>query len=152
MRNSKPMTIEKIHSSALVGLMLALTSFGLQPLHGQQAKPTAAAPAARPVAVMARHCLWRIQNQQNIVYLLGSIHVLKESDYPLAPLMESAFTNARIAVFETDIDALDNPDVLLKIAMKGRLPEGQTLKTQLTPATYAALSSHIQKAGLPADV
>jgi len=31
----------------------------------------------------SKHSLWKIQGQQNSVYLLGSIHVLRKEDYPL---------------------------------------------------------------------
>ena len=41
-----------------------------------------------------KHCLWRVNTQHNTVYLLGSIHMLREDNYPLSPVMEEAFRQA----------------------------------------------------------
>jgi uncharacterized protein YbaP (TraB family) len=109
-------------------------------VHGQ--KPAAA----------TKHSLWKVQGQQNTVYLLGSIHVLKKEDYPLPAVIESAFTNAQIAVFETDVDQMENPEVAMKLATKGRLPEGQTLSDQLSPPVYSAFKVYAQKTGVPVQI
>jgi len=109
-------------------------------VHGQ--KPDAA----------TKHSLWKVQGQQNTVYLLGSIHVLKKEDYPLPPVIERAFTNAQIAVFETDVDQMENPEVAMKLATKGRLPEGQTLSGQLSPPVYSAFKDYAQKTGVPIQI
>jgi len=99
-----------------------------------------------------RHSLWRIKGQSNDVYLLGSVHVLKKEDYPLPAVIESAFSNAAIVAFETDIDALENPAIALKLMTKSKLPEGETLKQQLTPEVYGQFTKHLESAGLPAEM
>jgi len=133
------MNIRKVNSSGLV-LLLALS---LVALAGAQEKRAATG---------THHSLWKIQGQQNAVYLLGSIHLLKKEDYPLAAPIEAAFTNSRIAVFETDIGAMENPEIAMKLATKGMLPAGQTLRDQLTPAIYLMFSNHVQKTGMPAQL
>ena len=100
-------------------------------------------------AVTTRHSLWKLQGKENAAYLLGSVHVLKKEDYPLPASIEAAFTNSRIVAFETDIDAIENPELAMKLALKGRLPEGQTLSQQLSPPVYAGFSNYVQKAGMP---
>jgi uncharacterized protein len=99
-----------------------------------------------------RHTLWKVKGAQNTVYLLGSVHLLKSSDYPLAPEIETAFSNASIVAFETDIAALDDPAIALKLMSKGRLPEGSTLATEVSPATYQMLKAELAKSGLPAEM
>jgi len=118
----------------LVGFLL-----GVLCAHAQQTKATAA----------GKHALWKVQGKQNAVYLLGSVHVLKKENYPLPQPIEAAFSNANIVVFETDVDALEKPDVMMKLATKGRLPEGQTLSNVLTPSTYASFSNYLTQAGMP---
>jgi len=108
------------------------------PLRGQ-----AAAPAAH-------HCLWKLEGKTNTVYLLGSVHVLKETNYPLAAPIELAFTNSQIAVFEADIAALNDPSLALKMMAKGTLPEGETLEKQLSAESYKAFQKHVEEAGMPA--
>ncbi len=95
------------------------------------------------------HSLWRAQGQSNVVYLLGSIHLLRQTDYPLPTVMDNAFSNSQVAVFETDIDKLENPMEGFRIIGKSKLPEGQTLKKVLPAKVYASFSNHLQSVGLP---
>src|SRR3989442_291715 len=87
----------RVNFSSVV-LVLALS---LAALAGAQEKRAATG---------THHSLWKIQGQQNAVYLLGSIHLLKKEDYPLPAPIEAAFANSRVAVFETDIGAMGNPE------------------------------------------
>jgi uncharacterized protein len=103
---------------------------------------------AQPVG-KERHSLWKVQGQSNSVYLLGSVHVLKKSHYPLATPIESAFSNAAIVAFETDIEALDDPAMAMKLLAKSQLPEGETLKSQLSPETYRMWVKQLEESGLP---
>jgi uncharacterized protein len=101
-------------------------------------------------ATTNRHSLWKAEGSRNVVYLLGSIHLLTENDYPLAQPIESSFTNASIAVFETDIAEMERPETQLKLLTKAQLPAGETLAQHLSAGTYAAFSNHVVKIGLPA--
>src|SRR5688572_28338053 len=96
-----------------------------------------------------RHTLWKVQGPSNSVHLLGSVHVLKRSDYPLAVPIEKAFSNAAVVAFETDIAALDDPAVAMKLMSKGQLPAGETLLKQLSPEVYKMWLTHVTEAGLP---
>jgi uncharacterized protein len=112
------------------------------PLHAQ--------PVAAPAAT--RHTLWKVEGQRNSVYLLGSVHVLKKSDYPLAAPLESAFSNAAVVAFETDIAAMDDPAVAVKLLSKSQLPEGETLSKQLSPEVYKMWIAHVTESGLPPEM
>src|SRR5436190_10786487 len=74
-----------------------------------------------------RHCLWKVSGPHNVVYLLGSIHVLKTDDYPLDQPIESAFTNAQVAAFETDMGKMEQPETQMAMLGKAQLPDGETL-------------------------
>lgn len=97
----------------------------------------------------AQHAAWRIQGDKCSVYLLGSVHVLKEEHYPLPAVFERAFSNASLVVFETDIGAMMKPKTQMKLMEKAQLPDGQTLKDVLAEKTYADLSAHLKQSGLP---
>jgi len=97
----------------------------------------------------ARNPLWKIQGANSTVYLLGSIHLLKESNYPLAGAIESAFTNSEIAIFEADIGEMEQPAAQLKLMTKARLAEGETLKDQLSAATYDQFLDHVKRLEVP---
>jgi len=113
--------------------LLTLRVFGAEPATG----------------IGGHHSLWKVQGPHSTVYLLGSVHVLKESDYPLPPVIESAFSNATVAVFETEIDAMDQPATQMRMMSKSRLPEGVTLEQELSAKTYQMLQAHAETAGVP---
>ncbi len=97
----------------------------------------------------ALHCLWKAQGASNVVYLLGSVHLLKAADYPLPPVIEWAFTNSQVVVFETDIDKLESPEGQAAMLSKISLPEGQTLQQNVSPKVYASLNKHATEVGMP---
>jgi hypothetical protein len=105
-------------------------------------------PAARTAAAN-KHSLWTVKGQHATVYLLGSVHVLKPSDYPLAAPIETAFSNAAVVVFETDIDKLQGAGAQLELLSKGSLPPGQTLAGAVSPALYNQFTNRAAQAGLP---
>lgn len=94
--------------------------------------------------------LWKIEGTKSPVWLLGSVHFLKASDYPLPAAMDEAYEQSQVVVFETDMKALESPTIQLQLLTKGRLPAGTTLQEQLSPETYEQLVQHAAKAGLPA--
>lgn len=105
------------------------------------------APAA--ASTIQTHPLWKVQGTKAPVYLLGSLHLLKPGDYPLPAQIESAFSNAQVVYFETDIAKLEDPAFQTSLMTKGLLPEGETLKSRLSPETYKKFSELAEQAGLP---
>jgi uncharacterized protein len=103
-----------------------------------------ARPASAPL-----NCLWQVEGKSNVIYLLGSVHVLKSSDHPLAAPIEAAFSNSQIVLFETDVEKMEQPETQLEMMRKSALPEGETLKQQLSPEVYAKFTKHLEAAGLP---
>jgi uncharacterized protein YbaP (TraB family) len=100
-------------------------------------------------ATSAKHSLWMVTGNSNVVYLLGSVHLLKRDDYPLAAPIESAFTNSQIAVFETDMAKMEDLDFQMKLMSKAQVPVGETIQDQLSPEAYTMLTNHLNDAGLP---
>ena len=43
--------------------------------------------------------LWKIEGTTNQVFLLGSLHLLSETNYPLAAPIIAAYSNAQVVVF-----------------------------------------------------
>jgi uncharacterized protein YbaP (TraB family) len=102
--------------------------------------------------VTTHHSLWEVQGKSNVVYLLGSVHVLKAENYPLPAVIETAFSNSVLVVFETDVGAMDQPETQLRVMSKARLPEGESLSQELSPEVYRSFTNHLQEEGLPAVV
>jgi len=64
-------------------------------------------------------------------------------------VINAAFSNSQIAVFETEIDKMENPATAMKFALAGRLPAGETLSDQLSPPVYSAFKEYAAKTGIP---
>ena len=124
------------------GLLLLLAFCFLQPLAAQEKSGAAA----------SLHSLWKVEGKSNTVYLLGSVHLLKAENFPLAPPLEAAFSNAAVVVFETDIEKMEDPQLQMKMMAKAQLPEGETLKDHLSAETYTSFTSHLKDSGLPPEM
>jgi uncharacterized protein YbaP (TraB family) len=101
----------------------------------------------RPVAAK-KHLLWRVSSKQNSIYLLGSIHLLKEENYPLPDVIDKAFEGSATAVFEVDIAEMQRPENAQRMLLKALLPAGKTLEAELGKETYARLKGKAAGMGL----
>ncbi len=82
--------------------------------------------------------IWIIKGDANIVYLLGSIHVLRESDHPLPEVLEMIYDEAEQLVMEIDMDDLDLVSTMQFLTSHGVLKGDQTLRDVMGPEMYAA--------------
>ena len=53
--------------------------------------------------------LWKVSDRDNSLFLLGSLHLLKPSDYPLSGDVDAAFDEAEKVVFEVALEELADP-------------------------------------------
>ena len=95
----------------------------------------------------ARKSVWKIENDQNVLFLAGTMHLLQEQDYPLPVEFDKAFNAAQLIIFETDTSKLQEPE-LQQALMSAMLNSGQNLKQQLTPATWQRLDKHMKTRGM----
>ena len=94
----------------------------------------------------ALHSLWELHGKHNTVYLLGSIHVLRPNDYPLAPAVLDAYTHAGSLLMEVNLEEIDSEQVQAEMLASATLPEGKTLPDVLGTQRYeraAALAHEI---------
>jgi uncharacterized protein YbaP (TraB family) len=86
-----------------------------------------------------KHFLWRVTNVSAPFYLLGSLHALRRSDYPLPVEIEQAINNSRQVIFETNPDARDTPPFKRKLRKAGYYPNGVTIAQKVSAKTFAYL-------------
>jgi uncharacterized protein YbaP (TraB family) len=98
-------------------------------------------------APQSRHILWKVQSSHNTIYLLGSIHVLQEKNYPLDHQLYEAFNQASTVMFEVDLDGLTSPLSQLQILTKGLYLNGQNLQRVLSIDSYEAAKAHFAELG-----
>lgn len=83
------------------------------------------------------HSLWELHGKHNTVYLMGSIHVLRPSDYPLAPALEDAYRGCKALLMEINMDELDLGQVQAEMLGSAMLGDGKTLPQVMGSARYA---------------
>ena len=98
-----------------------------------------------------KSCLWEIKTDRNSVYLLGSLHLMKKEAYPLSRAIENAYDNSEIIVFETDLDAMNEPAFQLKMMSAGMYPDGNNLRKNLPEKTYLLLKERLKELNLPVE-
>ena len=92
--------------------------------------------------------LWQLSGEQNDVYLLGSVHLLREQDYPLPTPIESAYQDADVVFMELDLDDLDPTATQSLVDRLARIQDSRTLPEWLGAGVYERASAKAAQAGI----
>ena len=95
-----------------------------------------------------KSCLFRVTAPGSTMYLLGSIHFMREASYPLKDTIERAFAASSNVVFEVDMATMDSPDTQAMMLSQSVFTDGNTLEKSLSPATYRSLAEKTEQFGL----
>ena len=95
--------------------------------------------------------IWRIDDEDSTVFLAGSIHLLREEDYPLPPAFDRVYEQSDRLIFELDMANMHDPAVQQAVQVLGALPEGEILSDLLEPDTISQLRDYLAAAGLSRD-
>jgi len=91
-----------------------------------------------PRSILAASCVWKVTSSDgHSLYLGGSFHALRPSDYPLPSQYNRAFDACSRLAFEDDPKAGEASFRALVNA--GEYPKGDSLKNHVDPRTYAYL-------------
>lgn len=94
------------------------------------------------------HALWELHGKRNTVYLLGSIHVLRPSDYPLAAPVLAAYGGARSVLMEINLNDTDSADAQQEMLASAQLPDGKSLPEVLGARRYARAETLARQLGV----
>lgn len=100
-------------------------------------------------SVQADSAVWEISNKRHTLYLGGTIHALRASDYPLPAAFDRAYERSRLVIFETDLAQLAAPETQQMMQQALRYPSGDSLKRYIDEPLYKALLTRWQAMGLP---
>ena len=95
--------------------------------------------------------IWSVSNGKNTIYLGGTIHILKPTDYPLPQEYETAYKKVGWLVFETDINAIESPEFIQQFAQQMMLPKNDHLQKHLSPEVYQRLVKEAVKRQWPME-
>lgn len=93
--------------------------------------------------------LWKVSDADNEIYLLGSFHLLKADDYPLAAQVDAAFEDAENVLLELSPQELSDPALAMKMAAAAQLAGGRDLQQILPAATWKQLEAYASQRGIP---
>jgi uncharacterized protein len=100
--------------------------------------------AAEPAA-------WEVSDGRHSgrLWLLGSVHYLRASDYPLPTLVDTLYRDADELVMELDLDDLDGPEAQSRLLSAAALPAGHSLAHTLGGELYGRLQAKCLELGVP---
>lgn len=101
--------------------------------------------------LLAATSVWKVEKHNNVIYLVGTCHVLNAGDHPLPAEFNQAYKAAEQIIFETDIAATSSPAFQLKFLQALAVEQGKTLETSLKPATWTALTQFLKERNMPVE-
>jgi len=123
-------------------LLMACAVAPLASAHGAPAE----APAAKPPVPL----LWKVTGPGDArVYLLGSFHLLKPTDYPLSADVEQAFTASKRVLFEVSPEEMESTQAATQMVQTAIRRDGSELKRDLDDATWQKLQAYATQNKLP---
>src|SRR6201997_3667522 len=115
------------------GVWIALGLLGIAPLSA-----IAVSPAHKK---LPKSCVWRVTNAKAPFYLVGSIHALSKSDYPLPSASEIALRNSKRFVFEFDPNR--GAEFERKFEAAAKYPPGTDIRSKIDPQLLTWLCKNI---------
>ena len=96
----------------------------------------------------AETSVWKVSKGEEAIYIGGTIHLLRSTDFPLPTEFDVAYNNSDRVFFETDMTALFDPSTQQKLAVAMIAEPGHTVDKLLTPETLEQLADATAKRGL----
>jgi len=87
--------------------------------------------------------VWLVETGHSRLYLAGTIHLLRETDYPLPAAFNSAYTQSSLLVFETDIDTTRQAAFQQQMMAAVSLPPGKQIDQFFSPQTLRILETYL---------
>jgi len=96
--------------------------------------------------------IWEFSGPSATIRLLGSVHVLRETDYPLPARVNQAVAQAQCLVFELDLDDLDPIESQTLVMSLGQIEQGRTLRDIMGPTDYRRAAEQSTQLGIDLEL
>ena len=93
--------------------------------------------------------MWKVEGSNNRIYLLGSVHMLRESDHPLPAAMYEAYADSDALIMEIDITAIDPVATQAMVNELGLIKGGKQLGDLLGEKDYAEAQRLAESINIP---
>jgi uncharacterized protein len=101
---------------------------------------------------VAETSVWKAQKGKVVLYLGGTCHLLRASDFPLPPEFEKAYRASDVVVFETDLAKLQDASMQQKLMSSAMYHDGTTIADHLSPKAYQQLKTYCDANGIPLSI
>ena len=101
--------------------------------------------------VGAESSVWVAKSAKATVYLAGSFHMLRASDYPLPAEFFRAYNDSRKIIFEVPPGETESPEYMERFLSLAIYNDGTTLKEHITTAAYAKAESFCKERNYPLE-
>lgn len=108
-----------------------------------------AAGSAAPQTTGHPISMWQINGASNRIYLLGSVHVLRQQDHPIPTAIDKAYEDAEILIMEVDVDDLDPIEMAGMVNELGVIKDGGTLQEIMGPSLYDEAADYASQLDIP---
>lgn len=85
--------------------------------------------------------VWQVSKNSQSFYLVGTVHLLSESDFPLPEAFDTAFKASNHLIFETDLAKLTSPAGMNLLMSQNTYKPGQNLQQVLSKTVYQELKN-----------
>lgn len=102
-------------------------------------------------SLQAASPVWKIESGHNSLFIAGTIHILRATDFPLPGALDKAYRQSKRLVFETDIGQTQTADFSRQLMRALTLPPDQTLEQILSSSTLKRLRLQLQQQGMNFD-
>jgi uncharacterized protein YbaP (TraB family) len=94
-------------------------------------------------------CVWKVKGSRNTVYIAGSVHLLRQEDYPLPAAYDIAYNDSTRLFFEIDMLEINSPITMKKMMKLGTYSAKDSLRRHISAGTFKLLDTHLTDRGLP---
>ncbi|TAN45910.1 MAG: TraB/GumN family protein [Nitrospirae bacterium] len=95
--------------------------------------------------------LWKVRSKTNTLYLLGSIHSMKQDVYPLSKTIEDSFARSSVLAVEANINDLEKVNPML-LALSVAYPDGEGFEKHVSAKTADLVKARMSESGLPYNI
>lgn len=99
--------------------------------------------------LFAASTVYEVSKGKHKLYLAGTIHLLRNQDFPPPAEFDAAYQQAQKIYFETDIEKAKQPEFGQRFAQAMMLPNNNTLKDVLSASTWETLQRYAEKNQYP---
>jgi len=102
--------------------------------------------------VWAESSVWLVSSSKAKIYLVGSFHMLRASDYPLPNEFSTAYKNSHKIIFEIPPDETGNQGQMVELLGGAIYADGTTLKDHISPEAYAKVEKFCRERNYPLEL